>query len=54
MYKTVISSISERGVFPVFYAIHSTKEKADDYTMSYIRMAAKCGLMIRVDRETVR
>lgn len=51
MHKVTISTITERGVLPQFFNVFSRKCLADDYVKMYRALAAKAGVMIRVDRE---
>lgn len=53
MYRVTISTITERGVLPQFFNVFAHKCLADDYVKMYRSLAAKAGVMIRVDRESV-
>lgn len=48
--RVTISTITERGVHPQFYGEFSRSYEADDYAAMWRNLAAKAGMMIRIDR----
>lgn len=53
MHKVTIFSITERGAEPQFWSSFRFKELADEYAAEWRKMAAKAGVLIRIDREVV-
>lgn len=53
MYRVVISSITPRGSEPQFFGEFRHKANADDYAADWRKMAAKQGVLIRIDWEVV-
>lgn len=60
MIRVTISTITDAGVFPMFrqpftHPVEAVRlAHADDYERNFRSLAAKVGIMIRVDKETVR
>lgn len=48
-YRVLISSITERGVHPQYYAEWETKAMANAYAKKRRAEAAQAGVLIRVD-----
>lgn len=49
MTRVTISTITERGILPQFYGTFERQINADDYVSMWRRLAAKTGVMIRID-----
>jgi len=50
-HKVTIFAITEHGVRPQFFAKFGTKSAADAYARDFRKLAAKAGVMIRIDRD---
>lgn len=53
MHKVTIFSITDRGAEPQFWCSFRFKELADEYASEWRKMAAKAGVLIRIDRESM-
>lgn len=51
--KVTISTITPQGVLPQFYQRFAHDVLADEYERDWRALAAKAGVLIRVDREVM-
>jgi hypothetical protein len=52
-HRVTISSITTRGVEPQFFAQFIREVDADEYDRDFRKLAARAGVLIRVDRDVV-
>lgn len=53
MHRVTIYSITERGPEPQFFGEFRHEFLADEYAAEWRKLAAKAGVLIRIDREVM-